>query len=508
MLIGVGPSPKKWKEPPHGMPEGTYTIKAYYQGYVQQEFPQHTVQYCTNGSLSFHLIKGASIDATVYSRDCQDPSQPVDWVHPPAQLRVYVFDEQENWVAGGYFDRKRQKEGTDFVKFSGLTGLEYSASDYLRDKNPPKGLPTGVYTLLAYTVGYYQPQMVELWAQKGTSTGDIPIYLLVGPEIRVVIDFKTELIPAPLPDDVWSYQFRIEAYDADGELVAANVTGVPQASINTVSQWPWPGALNPAQPAGVQTWVFQLFGFGEFTSPENQLVGPNLGTWLNPGDPENAMDTALSNWYKKRFGYYYPFWAYKSKGELEYGNGERYAGHKRSYGILPGTYTIVAHAWQPEYPGRYVQLSTVTTTTTCKGISTVIFEMDLLGRISGFAYTRNYMGDFRAGSWLTNTLEGASASYRTYTYDGVYWQYLQPETYLNSMTLIPPGTGAGYVEQSRTVVATWGGQTDGQDFYIEESGIPIPEFPLAGMLTAISAVGAAILLLRIQNRQIPLTIGH
>jgi hypothetical protein len=220
------------------------------------------------------------------------------------------------------------------------------------------------------------------------------------------------------------------------------------------------------------------------------------------------MDTALSNWYKKRFGYYFPFYGSPKGAPTEYGNGEKYSGHKRSYGIPPGTYTIVAYVWHPEYPGRYVQLSTVTATPPCKGISTVVFEMDLLGRISGFAYTRNYMGDFRAGSWLTSTIEGASATYRSYTYDGIYWAYIQPETYLNTMALIPPGTGAGYIEQSKTAVVTWGGQTDGLDFYLEESGIPIPEFPLVGMLAAISAIGAAILLLRRQNRQIPLMIGH
>jgi hypothetical protein len=507
MLIGIGPSPYKWKEPPHGMPEGTYTIKVYYKGYLQQEFPMHTIQYCTNGSLSFHLIKGARLEATVFSRDCEDPSQPVDWVHPPAQLRLYVFDETGKWVAGGYNDRKRQKEGTNFVTFSGITGQEYSSSDWLRGKQAPLGLPTGLYILKAYTVGYFQTQDVEVWAQKGTSTGDIPVYLLVGAEIDVVIDFKTELLPAPLPDDVWSYQFRIEAYNEDGELVAANITGVPQFSTNTVSQWPWPGPLNPAQPQGVESWVFQLFGFGEFTSPENQLVGPNLGVWLNPGDPEAAMDQALSNWYKKRFGYYFPCDLYKAKGVYEFGEGDRYAGCKRSYGIPPGTYTIVAHVWNPEgihfVGGRYIQLSTVTTTATCKGKSTVVFEMDLLSRVSGFAYTRNYMGDFRAGSWLTNTLEGASATSTTYSYDGIYWQYVQPETYVNSMALVPPGNDAGYQSQSRNVVTTWGSDSSGQDFYLEESGIPIPEFPLGALLTSISAIGAAIILLRRRVRQSP-----
>lgn len=500
-LIGIGPSPHRWKTPPRGIPEGTYTIKTWYRGYVQQEIPQHTVQYCTNGSLSFHLIKGARIDATVYSRDCQDPTQPVNWVHPPAQLRLYIFDEQGKWVAGGFYDHNRQRTGTDNIQFRGLSGHETSVLMFLRGDLRPTGLSTGTYTLKAYTVGYYQMQDVEVWAQKGTSTGDVPLYLFVGAEIRVIIDFKTELLPAPLPKDVWSYQFRIEAFDEEGNLIASNITGVPQSSTNTVSQWPWPGALNPAHPQGVETWVFQLFGFGEFTSPENRLVGPNLGVWLDPGDFENAMDTALSKWYKKRFGYYFPFDNYDSKGKYEFGEGDCYAGHKRGYGIHPGTYTIVAHAWHPEFPGRYIQLSTVTTTTTCKGISTVVFEMDLLGRISGVTYTRNYMGDFRAGSWLTNTLEGASATYSTYTYDGLYWQYIQPESYVNSMALIPPGTGAGYTEQSRIVVTTWGGETAGQDFYLEESGIPIPELSAKGVLAFISTIGAAIVLLRRSVRQ-------
>ncbi|MEM3004064.1 MAG: hypothetical protein QXK96_02065 [Candidatus Bathyarchaeia archaeon] len=45
----------------------------------------------------------------------------------------------------------------------------------------------------------------------------------------------------------------------------------------------------------------------------------------------------------------------------------------------------------------------------------------------------------------------------------------------------------------------------GQDFHLEESGIPIPEFPAAGMLAAASAIAAVIALLR---RQSSSAIGH
>jgi len=61
-------------------------------------------------------------------------------------------------------------------------------SDWLRDgdKAVPTGLPTDVYTLRAYTLGYYQEIVPEVWAQKGSSTGDSPLYLLSGAEIDVV----------------------------------------------------------------------------------------------------------------------------------------------------------------------------------------------------------------------------------------------------------------------------------------------------------------------------------
>ncbi|MBS7622316.1 carboxypeptidase regulatory-like domain-containing protein, partial [Candidatus Bathyarchaeota archaeon] len=308
--------------------------------------------------------------------------------------------------------------------------------------------------------------------------------------------FKKELIPAPLPNDVHSYQFRIHAYDQDGKLVAANITGVPVNTSYTVSQYPWLGALNPAQPDGVRSWVFQLFGFGEFTSPENRLVtnGPGAtsasaaeggGLWYRRNFP---------GLYRKRFGYYSPFAKYPGEPK------DRYSGDYRDYGIPPGTYTIVAEAWYPDYPGRYIQLSTVTSTVTCKGRSTVVFELDLLGRISGSVYTRNWMGDFRSGSWLTNTMTGADNTWVADTpVDGEYEEWVRPGTYTVTMSLQPPGGEAGYRSQTRMAVTTWGGETSGQDFYLEESGIPIPEFPAAGILAAASAMAGVVVLLQRQR---------
>jgi len=58
------------------------------------------------------------------------------------------------------------------------------------------------------------------------------------------------------------------------------------------------------------------------------------------------------------------------------------------------------------------------------------------------------------------------------------------------------------VEQDRTVVVTWGANSSGQDFYMDEGGVPIPEFPAAGVLMLISALAASLYLLRWRKQAI------
>jgi hypothetical protein len=469
MLIG---QPNAWCQmgEVHGMPEGTYTIKAFKNGWVQQEFPQVTVQYCTNGTLSFHIMKGASVTTVVYSRDCQDPSQPVDWRHPGENIEGELYTSQgtylnPQWHFQDWTEQTAGQSNTRVINLQGGTGF---ITDYLRSCGAIKGygLGTDTYTVSVMTPGYVQLQFPEAFAQKGVSAGDVPVYMLVGPEIRVVVDFKTELIPAPLPQDFYSYYFRIEAFDENGTLMAANITAVPQKTFSTVSQYPWDGALNPAQPAGVQTWVFQLQGFDTYSTPVNRKADDDHGAaiWQLRGYNDKGPKTI------------YQF-AKGPKGDHE------------GVGIMWGrTYTIVV---TEENQIGYIQLSTVTATPTCQGITTVIFEMDRLARVAGFAYTRNFMGDFRAGSWQTVTAQGATTSTNAWgPFDGNYYTYVKPDTYTVT------AAGPGYKSASRTVVTTWGAVSTGQDFYLEESGIPIPEFPVTGLLALVSALAASLFLLR------------
>ncbi len=461
----------------HGMPDGTYTIKAFKNEWVQQDFPQFTVQYCSNGTLSFHIYRGASVIATVYSRDCQDPSQPVNWIHPGENIMLDLYNSKTSWLNPYIWAESwsEQSASSNSVTLNGNGGGGF-LTDYFRTGGAIKGagLPTDTYTLMAMTPGYVQVQFPAVYAQVGSSVGDSPIYLLAGPTINVVVDFKTELIPAPLPKDFYSYYFRVEAYDSNGTLRAGNITAVPQATYSTVSQYPWDGALNPGQNTGVQTWVFQLQGFSTYSTPVNK---PATGSF-DPGTGGAAIWELLG---------------YNDKGPktiYQFSNGPH--GDHAGYGLMWGTtYTIVV---TEENQIGYIQLSTVTATPSCQGITTVIFEMDRLARVAGFEYTRNFMGDYNLGSWQTVSAVGSITTYTAWgPYDGWYYTYAKPDTYTIS------AGGPGYKSGTVSEVVTWGG-AGVAPFYLQESGVPIPEFPATGLVALVSALAASLFLLRWKRR--------
>jgi len=447
---------------PYGMNAGTYTFKVWYPGYAQQEFPGHTIQLCTWGTFSFHLVKGANITVTVYSRDWQSPAQVLYWLHPPSKLRVYFYNS-----AGDYVGRKsgNQVAGTDRVTFN-FHGTTYGIDDYIAYGYKPSGLPTDVYTIQAFTVGYVQKAVPEVWAQKASSTGDIPLYLYAGAEIHITVNFKKEELIWPLPDSEWSYYFRINVFDEEGNLAAANISAIPQAV-----------QMQPGVPSGVQQWnCFSVLGFNEFDTPGKFAWVPPL--------PLSAIETGFVP--SEAFGYWEPD-----------SNPTTGVGYHKDYGIDAGTYTLEVI----DETNGYVQTATVAVTVTLMGKASVILDMHMQAAIYGTVYQRNYMGDFRTASWYTVELSGSPAS-TTATRDGSFFFYAPAGTYTLKVYLAAPDVTDAVVTQERTVVVTWGADAAGQNFYLEEGGVPIPEFPAAGVLMLISALAASLYLLRWRKQAI------
>ena len=430
---------------PYGMIAGTYTFKVYYLGYVQQEFPQHTIQLCTSNAFSFHLVKGGNITVTVYSRDWENPAQPLNWLYDHAHLRVYFYNSKDELI--GHAD-DYQDITTDQVEFT------YWGED------EAVGFGTDVYKIKAYTVGYVQKAIPEVWVQKASSTGDIPLYLYAGARIMCTVNFKTEQLFAPLSDDNWSYYFRINVFDEEGNLAAANITSVPQATIS--------------MPDGVTQWVFEVVGFGGSTTP-NRIVG-----WPAPDDYQGSWIP------EDRFGYWEPT-GIESTG----------VGYHLDTGIPEGTYTVVVI----DETNGYVQTATVAATVSWMGTAMLFFDMHKQASIGGTVYQRNWMGDFRKAAWYTVEVSGSPAI-TTQTKDGDWSVSVPAGTYTVKVSLMSPDETGAVVLQERTVVVTWGADSSGQNFYLEEGGVPIPEFPAAGVLMLISALAASLYLLRWRKQAI------
>ena len=121
--------------------------------------------------------------------------------------------------------------------------------------------------------------------------------------------------------------------------------------------------------------------------------------------------------------------------------------------------------------------------------------------IYGTVYQRNYMGDFVLASWYTVELSGSPAA-TSATKDGDFFFYAPAGTYTLKVYLASPDPTDAVVTQERTVVVTWGAGAGGNDFYMEEGGVPIPEFPAAGVLMLISALAASLYLLRWRKQAI------
>ncbi|MBS7650377.1 MAG: carboxypeptidase-like regulatory domain-containing protein [Candidatus Bathyarchaeia archaeon] len=423
----------------NGLPEDTYTIKVWYPGYVQQEYPQVQASLCSSSYLSLHFIKGANITGTLYSRDWQDPSQPIPWQHPGREILIRAVDKL-GYAYGANTLPITQVAGSSNVSFN-VWGWDSIIANYLRFNWISRGLPSGFYCIEAYTVGYVQKNFNYVWVQKGVDATDVPVYIHVGATILVTVDFKTENIPAPLPSDHWSYYFRIEAYDVAGRLVAANITAVNQST--TVGD-----QLNPAQPSGVRSWTFMLQGFNGFTTPTNHV--PAL-----------------------RKGYH----------SARYAKPDIVQGDYLDYGIPPGTYTIAVREETEGLISRYIQMVRLSVRVEGMVKVQVILQMDEQALIDGYVWVRNWIGDYRVASWLQiRTLEPAGTIYTSKSIDGYYGIRVPSGDYKIAVELTPPGGDAGYFRGVRSVSASWGSSVNGQDFYLDESGIAIPEFSAMNLL--------------------------
>ncbi|HKM50328.1 MAG TPA: hypothetical protein VJZ75_04035 [Candidatus Bathyarchaeia archaeon] len=133
------------------------------------------------------------------------------------------------------------------------------------------------------------------------------------------------------------------------------------------------------------------------------------------------------------------------------------------------------------------------------GEASAINEVDLNGLVGGNVLAFTWSNEFRTLSWGLLQVTGAglpSTGLNFYTYDGVYQAYL-PSTgdASGSVTYSFSLTSPGYAPQVWKGAVSSGQSGTGDDLYLEQTNIPVPEFSTIA-LAAFTAVAAALYVLR------------
>jgi hypothetical protein len=85
----------------YGIMPGTYTIRVYMRGYVQQEFEMASISLSQSPAMiSNHMYRGAGINITIYSIDWEHPRADRPWNFPGDEVRVYVYNTATNANVG------------------------------------------------------------------------------------------------------------------------------------------------------------------------------------------------------------------------------------------------------------------------------------------------------------------------------------------------------------------------------------------------------------------------
>jgi hypothetical protein len=186
-----------------------------------------------------------------------------------------------------------------------------------------------------------------------------------------------------------------------------------------------------------------------------------------------------------------------------------------SYHIIPGTTAVSGisltedmalnsggrgHSLAANHLGPYSQRGTwAIAGTHDSGEASAIFEVDLNGFINGNVLAFTWSNEFRPLSWGSISVTGAglpSSGLTFYTFDGNYGFYLPTPGVSGTTTYTFTMNAPGYAPYSWTTAVSVGSTASGQNIYLEQSNIPVPEFNGSLAVIAFAALAASLYLLR------------
>ena len=133
------------------------------------------------------------------------------------------------------------------------------------------------------------------------------------------------------------------------------------------------------------------------------------------------------------------------------------------------------------------------------GESSLNFELDRRGYASGTVVGYTYCDDWRSTSWTTVQFVAADGTtFNHYTFDGTFGAWLPAGPYTAAVVFWTPAKQEGYKAFTMPYHVS-DGSVGAFNVYLEQSGVPIPEFPATAIVLA-SALAASLFILRRRKR--------
>jgi hypothetical protein len=517
----------------YGMMPGTYTVYVYMRGYVQQEFEMASITLSGDETyISNHMYRGAGINVTVYSMDSQVPPVFRDWINgvldinnPTDRNRGWCHDDDEDIEvtvirgeddadmglihAFGLIDGElgwgvpTQLQNVEtvpnaawtkwvnvrsYLKFNGSIYMELDGPDDGKDASTPDwtderyntpehqeeygfvydasyyrdddfqtvvALETGEYYFSVSTAGYVYKHggpddKFVVFAQKGQQA-DGPLKLVIGARISPTILFKKEGI---FDHARWNITVRMHLLDETGTEVDCLTENVPYCTESI-------------------TWIDGFSGLDAYPNYEGDWTLHTV-TYINYWGSE--WEFGEDAW----FGW----------GTYRYGIPDALlAGY--DYGVVGG------EVWGDldfNHLGPYEQKLEITVPNVqLGGEASPVFELDLMGYVTGQIAGYTWSGDVRTISWANVMLSGAAGDFESYSFDGEYEMFAPAgDDYLLTIEEWP---GAGHEAVSVSMSVPDGGAATQNFLQLEQSEVAIPEFPIA-LLPTLAALGSSLYLLR------------
>ena len=437
---------------PSAIPSGQYDLRGFTYGYIQDKSFSVYAQPSQVTDMKINLVIGVNVSLDILFKK----ESIITPTNANVSARVRLFDDSGNLVAewmsseGTYVTGKgfaRAADGTDQYPFGPL----HPAIPVPKPLNTYNYLPGGVTLLHVLMAGF--PQVPAAGTDAGVQSPFVPQQIYFNDPL-----FATTICG-----------FQIDCYTSPGTGLGVGVPGY------------FPNTGISAAPDYTGGWTAEV----------------DFVPWYanNTSTMELASGGVQAPTQDSTFAQYYPPVNGLLMGE--------------SYHIIPGTTAtsgisltedtalkpeLIGHSLAANHLGPYSQEGVWQIAGTHNsGEASGIFEVDLNGFVSGNALAFTWSNEFRPLSWGLVNVVGASAINSTgwnfYTYDGIYQAYLPTGTY--KFTISTPG----YAPQTWSVSISPGQTGTGQNVYLEQTNIPVPEFSAIAIVT-ISALAGSLYLLR------------